>query len=863
MARLRSDPTIGAALRTDLKAASHRTAYWGVHKELGADMAGELLAGRHRIIRRLARGGMADVFLAKDTTRKCPVAIKILHSRRPEARRRFKVEAEILSNLQHANIVRAVDLGETLDGQPFMALEYIDGEALSARLARGPLPWREVVRLGIQAAGAVHALHVAGIVHRDLKPDNIMVTMIDRAAKLIDLGLASVGATFHDAQDARFTPDPPARHQTQLGHPIGTPPYLPPEAGQCPAEPRLDVYSLAATLYQLCTQLLPRDAGGRSIRDACPGSDAPDDLSRLLQAALAPDLSERLPSADHLRRGLEAILAAHPENGPRHLYGGSYDLLEVLGVGASSVVYRASDRELSREVAVKMMRDQVRDQAASDDDVIRFRRAAKVLSALDHPNIPRILHFGTHAGQRFAVTSLCTGSPATIYVRPQSHLRPDEAVAIGLQLAGTLAAVHAAGIVYRDLHPGNVLIARGEKPRAWIFDFDQAQVSPAFYVALTERWATPPEARLEPRQETRLQGMDYAAPEVRGGAAFTTASDVYALGLLLYRLLTGRRPFAAAGGEPTPPHMLCPACPSGLEGLLLSMLMPSPDMRPDLAAVLRTLEDEEAELAAELAPAPASKPIAVAADEAVAAADKPEAAPVAEAPAATDTPAAAADTVTAEPDAPFVSATDGAALVTTTDVATVASERRETTVPASGRRRAPGLWALGLTAAVSLAIGRATVSREPDERDVSTPAEQTGEGVTGEGTAPTPGGPPPAVPSPAPTPPPTPDADPPVTPSKREAGPRARREAVSLDEATTAAERALPSLRACTDAPRRLTVDLDIARGRGTVTALNLRAPAPGDPDYPWHACVLQALERVRYPASDAAGPVRIRLTLR
>jgi serine/threonine protein kinase len=107
--------------------------------------------------------------------------------------------------------------------------------------------------------------------------------------------------------------------------------------------------------------------------------------------------------------------------------------------------------------------------------------------------------------------------------------------------------VHAAGVVYRDLHPGNVLIARGDPTRAWIFDFDQAQVSPEFYAALTERWDTPPEERTEPKREKPLQNMDYASPEVRAGAAFSVASDVYALGLLLYRLLTGKRPFPVVG----------------------------------------------------------------------------------------------------------------------------------------------------------------------------------------------------------------------------------------------------------------------------------------------------------------------------
>jgi serine/threonine protein kinase len=855
---------------------------WRVHKERGGDMIGELIAGRHRILRRIAKGGMADVFLAKDMTLKCPVAIKILRSRGPEAKRRFKVEAEILSNLQHAGIVRAVDRGE-IDGQPFMALEYIKGEPLSSRLARGPLPWREVVALGIQAADAVHTLHLAGIVHRDLKPDNIMITADERpAAKLIDLGLASVGREFHDAQGVWFTPDPPERHQTLLGHPIGTPPYLPPEAGHCPAEPRLDVYSLATTLYQLCTQLLPQDTGGRPIRDVCPGSDAPDDLSRLLQAALAPDVADRLPSADHLRRGLEAILAAHPVSRSRDLFGGSYDLLEMLGVGASAVVYRASDRELSREVAVKVMRE----GATSDDDVIRFRRASKVLSALDHPNIPPIHHHGTHEGQRFVVTALCTGKPATNYARPDNHLRVDEVLAVGVQLAGALAAVHSKGVVYRDLHLGNVLIARGDEPRAWIFDFDQAQVSAKFYVTLTERWATPPEERREPQREKPLHAMDYASPEVRGGAAFTTASDVYALGLLLYRLLTGKRPVSAQG-ELVPPRKFC-RCPLGLEGLILAMLEPSPDKRPTMAGVLLALKDEQEEFAAENEPqaAPAVDPpeAATAKPEAAAvevaddpgAAPVPEAAPIAPADAAAApvapeeaaaAPAAPADTVIAEPDAALVSTTDGAALTTTADVGAATSEQRDV-AQAPARRRAPGWWALGLTAVLCLLIGRATGPRgsvidertepagdAPAEPSVTPPAADT-PAASGVPPAEPPTVLPPANDTPASTPSP-------ATPSKR-ASPRApRRETLSQAEAEAAAELAVPSLRDCKKVPHSVTAELDIARGHGTVTALNLRAPTPDDPRYPWHGCARRALEGVRYPVSVAPGHVQVRLTLR
>ena len=841
---------------------------WPVFKEVGADMVGMVIAGRHKIVRRLAKGGMADVFLAKDMTRKCRVAIKILRSRSPESRRRFKVEGQVLSNLQHAGIVRAVDLGETEDGQPFMALEYLEGETLAARLARGPLPWREVATLGIQVAAAVHALHVAGIIHRDLKPDNIMVTTGDdrTTAKVIDLGLASVGAPYQDVQDAYFTPDPPMRHPTQLGHPIGTPPYLPPEAGLCSADSRLDVYSLGVTLYQLCTRLLPA-AGGRPLREVCPGSDAPDDLSRLLLAALAVDPNERLPSADHLRRGLEAILDAHPRvQGPRHLLGGSYDRLEVLGVGASAVVFRASDRWLSRDVAIKVLRD----AEPSEDDAIRFRRAAKVLSALHHPNIPRILHFGSQGGQFFAVTELCTGSPATAYVRPDHHLRPDEVLAVGLQLAGALAAVHATGVVYRDLHPGNVLIARGETPRAWIFDFDQAQVSPEFYAALTERWATPPEERAEPKRDKPLQAMDYAAPEVRGGAAFSAASDVYALGLLLYRLLTGRRPFPVAGGEPTPPRKFCPACPRGLESLLLAMLRPNHDQRPALARISTTLEDEQAELAADLAERELEDVESENAEPPVAA-EQSAVIAIAEAAA-----------VTAAPEAGFVSATEEAMPTTKAHVGPASRDPQEAGEPGQGRssRRATSLLALGLTAVVSLAIGRATVSHEgiPELATEVPPEAKRGDDRPHHRAA---DERPPALSDAAATlenvAPLTHEAPaaavlPPAPAESKEGGAAsdavtkpatARRDAVTIAEATTAVTRALPRLRECKDIPRRVTADLDIVRGHGVVTEINQHEPTPGDPRYPWHACVKKELEGVRFPASTTASHVQVRLTIR
>ena len=317
--------------------------------------------------------------------------------------------------------------------------------------------------------------------------------------------------------------------------------------------------------------------------------------------------------------------------------------------------------------------------------------------------------------------------------------------------------------------------------------------------------------------------MDYAAPEVREGGAFSAASDVFALSLLLYRLLTGRRPFPLSGGEPTPPRELCPACPLGLERMLLTMLSPSPDSRPTLGVVQAALNDDLE--------------------------DRDDAEAEAERPATGEHTAAAAiatDTVTAEPAAAFVSATDGAV----TAVADTGSGRRDGADLAPDRRpREPGWWAVGLTAVACLAIGHATVPHDqPDPPTLLLPASLTEDEQ--------PGPPKPSIRT-------VPAAPPLGTEPKRDEAPRApRREAVTRAEASEAAQRAVPSLRTCTDVPRRVTADLDIVRGRGVVTALNGLGLELDDPKS-WHGCAVQGLNHVWFPVSETTGHVQVRLTLR
>ena len=562
------------------------------------DLVGLVLAGRFEVEALIAEGGMAWVYQCIDRHLELHVALKVFRRDRPESRQRFGLEAEVLARLSHVGLVKSLDYGQAhvavKDERSFIALELLRGESLGAQLARRRrLPWREVIELGIQVATTVQALHDAGVIHRDLKPHNLVALAGPNVrVKVIDLGLCKLTDRYTRSFDRA-----PARRLTDLdlGQP-GTPGYMPPEAAERPADERFDVYALGVTLYQLLTGTMLQAAGFAAIEDV------PEDLSRLILAALRPDPDERLASADHLRRGLEAIQELNAEvRPPDPRFAGLYDRMGVLGVGACSVTYLAYDRTIERMIALKLVRS---DRRRSEDDAIRFLRAAKILGLVRHPSVPFIHHVGVADKQDFVALERCEGVSATELATPRRHLEPRAVIEVGLQLAGALATCHALGVVYCDLHTGNVLIdlQPGKEAKAWLFDFDNARLSEDFWDRLPQRWATPPEKRREPSRNKRLETTDYAAPEVKAGAPFSPASDVFALGMMLYRLLTGMRPFGPGGDKPAPVDGRCPACPEALSGVLMRMLAAEPTARPRLEQVCDLLElarDQLAEAARE------------------------------------------------------------------------------------------------------------------------------------------------------------------------------------------------------------------------------------------------------------------------
>ena len=208
--------------------------------------------GPYEVVSRIGRGGMGEVFRARDTRLDRAVAIKILpaeFAENAELKVRFEREARAISQINHPHICALHDVGNA-DGVEYLVLEFLEGETLAERIARGPLPIGDVLRFGSQIASALASAHHAGIVHRDLKPGNVMITK--SGAKLLDFGLArnsSTAAGFPTDED-----ETRQRPLTQAGTILGTFQYMSPEqlSGE-EVDVRSDIFALGAVLYEMLT----------------------------------------------------------------------------------------------------------------------------------------------------------------------------------------------------------------------------------------------------------------------------------------------------------------------------------------------------------------------------------------------------------------------------------------------------------------------------------------------------------------------------------------------------------------------------------------------------------------------------------
>ncbi|HSN34069.1 MAG TPA: serine/threonine-protein kinase, partial [Ideonella sp.] len=283
-------------------------------------------AGPYRATRLLGEGGMGRVWLAErtDMLHGRPVALKLPHafSRHPRLAERMAQEREILAVLDHPNIARIYDAGVTADGQPYLALEYVEGERIDAYAKRLRLGVRERVALFLQVTAAVAHAHARLVVHRDLKPGNILVTG-EGQVRLLDFGIAKLIAANADGAPLELT----APAQRAL-----TPQYAAPEQilGQ-PIGTAADIYSLGVVLYELLTGELPykpRRASAAALEETIVSAEPPrpsqrtadararralqGDLDTVLLKALKKDPAERYATVQALADDLANWLADRP-----------------------------------------------------------------------------------------------------------------------------------------------------------------------------------------------------------------------------------------------------------------------------------------------------------------------------------------------------------------------------------------------------------------------------------------------------------------------------------------------------------------------------------------------------------------------
>lgn len=309
----------------------------------GSLSKGTLIGGRYRVESEIGEGAMGRVYRVTHETLRLPLALKILHPELaviPEVRQRIEREARLSAWLDHPSVVQVTDYG-VHGGRPYLVMRLVDGEELSARMERGPIPPLEAIEIGeALCEGLAHA-HGLGLIHRDLKPDNVVLTA--RGLRILDFGLARAIAS----DDPRLT---------RTGLVCGTPRYMSPEqASGDPIDPRSDIYAVGVLLHEMLRGQPMFDGPNaaavlrQQIVDNPPSLTLSTDrwvdarkLARVVERALSKDPAQRPPNALALRAELAACRRRRPVRPGTPLLVAAA-LLGLLSLGVGGAIYLLRD----------------------------------------------------------------------------------------------------------------------------------------------------------------------------------------------------------------------------------------------------------------------------------------------------------------------------------------------------------------------------------------------------------------------------------------------------------------------------------------------------------------------------------------
>jgi serine/threonine-protein kinase len=446
-----------------------------------------------------------------------------------------------------------------------------EGRTLAEMIEARGMGLHEAVRVIQAAAEAIGAAHDSGVVHGDLKGSNVVVTP-SGDVKITELGTSPL---------AEATPaDDVCALASLLLEALAVNSGSQPSAG--PAEPTAKV-RIEADVEPVVDAML------RSLSRAPERLRSAQDFAHELEKAalrLRPEETALLP---------EAPEAANPLVFPDlvgRIIAGRYRIEDVIGRGSTSIVYRARHLELASSVAIKVLAPAgagIADEAMHD----RFEFEAQVLASMRHPNVITIFDLGTtDDGLRYIAMELLQGETLGSLLRREPRLSPGDAVSIACQVAEALAALHERGLIHRDVKPANLFVTTDAA--------DQRLVKLMDFGLVRALGGGPPSAdgprrRMQTQAGVILGTGAYMSPELIQGHGVDARSDVYALGVVVYRLLTGTLPFedldmprllARHITDPVePPNIRAPEAeiPSALERAVLRALAKAPEARPPTA----------------------------------------------------------------------------------------------------------------------------------------------------------------------------------------------------------------------------------------------------------------------------------------
>ncbi|MEM8961238.1 MAG: protein kinase [Acidobacteriota bacterium] len=422
-----------------------------------------------------------------------------------------------LTGLDHPSILTLYEAIEAAD-ELKLAYQSFDGATLADRLRSGsgpaPLPALNVLR---QVCEGLVAANAVGVNHLWLSPRTILVDPGHRT-KISGLGL-------HDLEQARGGIDPAYQAPEQkAGQPAGA-------GADAFAVGLIGLVLLGARITE--PELLP---DSEAVRWPIPVTDSVPTLVRdTLVRCLAPRPFDR-PAFEEIRTALASLGLV-----PGQILEGRYQILGELGKGGMSRVYRALDRELEEEVAIKTLLSLT---GGNDEDYDRMLRELKICRKISHPNVVRVHDRGRYAGGIFIVMELLEGPGLDFVIRAEAPLSTSRTQRILRQIASALIEAHHLKIVHRDLKPSNVMLVDG---RVKVMDFGIARMDDANNPEIT-------------RKGEVFGSPLYMSPEQIQGHDLDGRSDLYALGVIAFTMLTGREPFLGKdANEVVQKHLVKPA----------------------------------------------------------------------------------------------------------------------------------------------------------------------------------------------------------------------------------------------------------------------------------------------------------------